>query len=171
MSVIGITGIPVNKTWFLSLSSNSRVVTYVNKQLQFRMTTVIRSGERRSGIWATSWRMSWNWSLGTENSTCKKTSMKGFIVCLEKWSVCEMHVGVWFCVWIRVLVYVCWLWWEIKPCEGLCLGCEHSRIKTFRIELPNWGVLNGLPLCQRIRYLSMYVTRAYWTPPGWFLLT
>lgn len=36
--------VQVNKIGFLPLSPNSRVVTHVNKQLQFKVTSVIRSG-------------------------------------------------------------------------------------------------------------------------------
>lgn len=57
---------------------------------------------------------------------------------------------------------------------SLCLGNEWDHFKTFKIELPNWRAMNGLPVFQRARYPCLWdlgISDPLPHPaPGWFLL-
>lgn len=113
--------------------------------------------------------------LGRENSMYKKSSMNGCVLCLEK---CKL--SCWICL------SVCgWVWLSVPVCESLrvcvcvcvrarahacvliavgnealwgslCLGNEWDHFKTFKIELPSWCAMNGLPVFQRARYPCLW---------------
>lgn len=137
MSVIGISGIQVNRTWLLSLSSNSRMVTHVNKQLQFIVTSVIRSGGNEM------WHLSSVLEDGLEVIWVERTACTKCQKYERVHSVFgKIQIVLYMCVFVGWLLVSDFVWnlcscmcvstmW-MKPSEGPYLGFEWNYSKNFR---------------------------------------
>ena len=141
------------------------MVTHVNKQLQFRVTSVIRSGGNEK------WHLSSVLEDGLELIWVERTACTK---CQNGWCVwrnasCLVYVGL--CgMGLDVCVPVCGCWllrrWNLLR----VLVWAMCGITVRTLKLPNWCVMNGSPVCQRASTHQPVEPGDIGTP-RWFLLT